>query len=172
MDGDLDDAEVEIACGRAASGPTRLATLGVLPRDRRRAARRRGVRRRLRRPLRGAPRRRAHGARARARVHSRHRLPIAWAVAATIAAVSVVGWVAVTHARSRSPRPSPRHARPATVRAAQRPAAGRSARLPARAPRVFADDPDPGRSVPACAPRPRSAPMLVRSVTAIDCEPK
>ena len=85
---------------------------------------------------------------AAARPHG-SRLPLAWAVAATVAAVVVVGWVAVSML---DPQPTAvAKAREANVvRAAQARAAAAVAGLPARAPGILADHADPGRrAVPA-----------------------
>ena len=74
------------------------------------------LRRAIRAQLRGAARVRAHGdcaGRARSRP-----LPVAWAVAATIAAVTVVGWVAIA-TLDRSPTAIAKAREAATVRAAQ-----------------------------------------------------
>ena len=67
MDGELDDDEVERACGAAEASATAMADLGVLPRDRRHAARRpHRVAPGFSRALRGRARGRADGARAAA----------------------------------------------------------------------------------------------------------
>ena len=99
MDGELDDAEVERVVGELPAAG-RADGLGVLPRDRRRAARharRVAARCAARFAARSRPSRRCSR---RSRASVRPAASWAWAAAATVAAVTVVGWTAVSLTRT------------------------------------------------------------------------
>ena len=85
----------------------------------------------------------------------------AWAAAATLAAVTVVGWTAFSLIE-RPPTAVAKAREAAAVRAAQAAAAAVAAGLSARAPGILAGDGDPGRAVRICA----------RSRTATATEPR
>ena len=94
MDGELDDARSSSPCAAELDAARRRGDVGVLPRDRRRAARLGCADARIRArasPCGSRPSRRYW----RRGAQTRDPLPLAWAVAATVAAVAVVGWVAV-----------------------------------------------------------------------------
>ena len=144
-------AELEQPSARELQSAEAMATLGLLPRDRRCAARR--PRRVAAASRRASPRRLAAEPTVlapRPRVGRAAAPRWAWAAAATVAAVTVVGWTALLADRAPPTAVAQGRARPPTVRAAQVAAATRARRLPARAPGILAGDGDAGRRpVPA-----------------------